>query len=273
MEMCDYIWRKQKEIVGDLKVQESIKMIDMSEEELKKAYNHCKLMLFNSEKTSLGRYLVLEEIDKQINNCNAELAVRWFLDTLKRENGSPYYTRFSLTCEIENFINRGDIKRTNLNELTLSTIYKGVPTNFEKINLDIFLKACRNLLGVFNRSHLTNQFILGLGVWFNQSDISDFQSRGLESLNDRLNDLKSRLHLKANTIIPVKATGLCIEQFSAIMQIRANIKYSDLSNLQLEVLRDSVLFTLADTVRKHIKQWETLICQIEEVCKTKNITL
>lgn len=274
MEISEYVWKKQKQIVEkNNKIQNSVRMIDMSEEELKTAYNHCKQMLFNDEKTSLGRYLVLQEINKQIQYCNAELAVRWFLEELTKDNGSPYYTRFSLTCEIENFINREDIKRINLSELTLNKIYNGLPTNFENVPLDIFLKACRNLLGTFNRSHLTNQFILSLGVWFNQKDIMDFKNRNLESLNDRLNDLKSKLKLKSDTVIPVKATGLCIEQFSAIVNIRANIKYTDLSILQLETLRDSVLFTLADTVRRHIKQWETLMCQIEEVCTEKKIEL
>ena len=87
MEISEYIWKKQKQILGkNNKVQNSVRMIDMSEEELKTAYNHCKQMLFNNEKTSLGRYLVLQEINKQIQYCNAELAVRWFLEELTKDN-------------------------------------------------------------------------------------------------------------------------------------------------------------------------------------------
>ena len=63
----NYIWKGSKVYDGkELQSQSEYKMIDMTEEQLNSAYAHCKNMLYNDDKASPGRYLVLEEITQQV---------------------------------------------------------------------------------------------------------------------------------------------------------------------------------------------------------------
>ena len=135
--MNEYIWKSKKTIVDKNTVdQSSVKMIDMSERELQSAYTHCKNMLYNGDKTSPGRYLVLEEIKKQTLYCNAELAVRWFLQIVN-DKDTPVYSRFSLINEINDFIelNKDGIK---VKDLKLKDIYNGVPIDYSNNSTEIF---------------------------------------------------------------------------------------------------------------------------------------
>ena len=72
MKVDSYIWKASKTIVdNNTIVQREQKMIEMSEEELRNAYQHCKDMLYNSNNEHPGRYLVLDEIAKQIKYCSS----------------------------------------------------------------------------------------------------------------------------------------------------------------------------------------------------------
>ena len=48
---------------------------------------------------------------------------------------------------------------------------------------------------------------------------------------------------------------------------KPNKKYVDLTTLQLEILRNRVLFSLEEDVKKHITAWETRMEQIEKVAE------
>ena len=57
-------WEKELDSNGEYK-QKECKMVDMTEEELRAAYNQCKTMLYNKDQDKTGRYLVLESIYDQ----------------------------------------------------------------------------------------------------------------------------------------------------------------------------------------------------------------
>lgn len=67
-------------------------------------------------------------------------------------------------------------------------------------------------------------------------------------------------------------TGLTYEQFRAMIMLRYS-KYSELTNVQLETLRNRILFQLEDIVKKHIDQWENREKIIIEICKQKGYDL
>ena len=274
MKVDSYIWKASKTIVdNNTIVQREQKMIEMSEEELRNAYQHCKDMLYNSNNEHPGRYLVLDEIAKQIKYCNVELAIRWFLSKTSSD-GKPIYTRFSIISEINDFIVNNNGSNIKLSNIRLKDIYSGLPIDYNNISVDLFLKGCKELLGKFNKSHITQNFIINLGIWFSPDEIKTFELvEKLTSMEDRINTVKERLNLRAEVKIPMKSTGLNYTQFRAMIGLKSNKKYTELTSVQLETLRDKVLYVLEENVRYHISQWETLMTQLEEVCKHKGIKL
>ena len=92
-----YVWKGKKYLTesGNYE-QESYRMIDMTEEQLRQAYEHCKTMLYNNDINNPGRYKLLEIIQKQNDKCGAELFLRY----LKQEKDIE---RFLLTESILNF--------------------------------------------------------------------------------------------------------------------------------------------------------------------------
>lgn len=269
-----YIWKGMK-VASDKNTYTQVvkRMVDMTDEELKTAYQHCKDMLYNDNSEHPGRYLVLDEISQQIQNCNAELAVRWFLSKTS-ENGTPIYTRFSIISELQEFLQTNNLENVKLSNIKLKDIYSGLPANYANINLDLFLRACKELLGKFNRSHLTPTFIINIGLWFSPEEIKNFEMvERLTTMEERINTVKERLNLKPETKIPMKSTGLNYTQFRNMINLKSNKKYTELTTVQLETLRDRVLFLLEDNVKFHISKWETLMSQLQEVSKVRELNI
>lgn len=276
MNVNAYVWKDAKVITNQksVRTQNERKMIDMGDSDLLNAYQHCKDMLYNNSNEHPGRYLVLEEISKQIIYCNAELAVRWFLSKINKQN-NPIYTRFSIILEIQDFLEKNPLpEQMQLSDIKLKDIYSGIPADFSNVNIEIFLKACKELLGKFNRSHITQTFIINMGIWFAPDEIKTFEVvERLTTMEERINTIKERLNLNSNIKIPIKSTGLNYTQFRSMINLRSNKKYTELTTVQLETLRDKVLFLLEENVHHHINQWETLMSQIEEVCNYKGIKM
>lgn len=269
-----YIWKEKKIIINKSTInQDEIKMIDMSESELKKAYQHCKNMLYNDSKTDPGRYLVLEEISNQINNCGAELAIRWFCK-LTDEKNNPKYSRFSLLNEIKTVIENIKNNYSIDHVFRLQDIYTGLPIDFNSISIESILKGCKDTLGKFNKKHLTKSFIINQGIWFTSEEIKDFKEiEKLKTINEILKSIKEKFGLNSVSELKVKSSGLNFSQFRSMMNLKINKKYSELTTNQLETLRNKILFILEENVFFHIKQWEKLMSQIEEVIIYKGYNL
>lgn len=271
--LSTYEWRKRKVLHEGSYTQETLKMLDMDSNQLTSAYKHCLNMLYNESKIDPGRFHVLEEIEQQIDYCNTELAIRWFL-SLTDDNDKPYYTRFSLLNEINDKLNsiKDDMPKEYI--LRLEDFYDGLPTDFMKIPITLMQKGCKDLLGKFNRKHITKNFIIKQGIWFTKQEQEDFRNiQKLRRLSEILQVIKDRLNLKSDTELVVKSTGLTYDQFRSMINLKVNKKYSELTSLQLKTLRDKILFILEEDINYHIKQWQTLMEQIEEVAEYKGITI
>ena len=59
----------------------------------------------------------------------------------------------------------------------------------------------------------------------------------------------------------------------AMLNLKPNKKYMDLTTDQLQTLRNKLLFNLEDSVYKHISSWETRMEQIEKVAEHQEFTL
>lgn len=260
-EFDNYIWKGNKTIDENGKYQQSQKrLVDMSESELKTAYEHCKTMLFNGDSKNPGRYSVLKLIADQRNRCGAELFLRY----VEMNNN---LSRFTLLGAINEFLdkNREALKGT---KPLIGTIFAKIPNEFENIPLDLIIDGCLDRLGIFNKKHITRSFILRQGIWLTAAESQDLLENAESGKPvDRILILRERLNLKDVEKLYINALGLNYAQMRAMISLKPNKKYIDLTTLQLETLRNRILFNLEEDVKNHINSWETRMAQIEKVAE------
>ena len=266
-----YIWKNKKTRTPEAVTQSEVKMMDMTERQLNSKYAHCKNMLYNENSINPGRYLVLKEISEQINNCGAELAVRWFCQ-LKNEKGFPKYSRFSLLTEIKNAILT--YKTEDNKVLRLQDVYDGIPSEFNPVTLISISHACMDALGRFNKKHVTQKFILRQGIWFTAEELKEFpEFVKAVKIEDKISLIRERLELSADKEIRINSQGLSFSEFRAMIQLKFNKKYSELTTTQLSTLKNKILFLLELLIYKQIGHWQELMAQIEEVAEYKQFKL
>ena len=78
------------------------------------------------------------------------------------------------------------------------------------------------------------------------------------------------LGLKSTNNLRISPKGLSLAQMQSMVTLRGK-KYSELTTLQLETLRNCILFSLENEVRFHIQQWENRERQIKLVLKSKGV--
>lgn len=262
-----YVWKGQKEIDANGKyIQSEQRMVDMSEQQLNSAYDHCKTMLFNKDSRNPGRHLVLSLISDQRDRCGAEL----FLRHIKTEKGID---RFSLVMPINEF-------KSNNEELfaqsrpTLDAPFQDLPSEFRKVPIDLVLDACIDRLGAFDKKHITRAFILRQGVWLTPAEAKDLVEKDENNqIIDKLTVIRDRLNIKDIERLSINSRGLNYTELRAMLGIRPNKKYADLTTIQLETLRNRILFVLEEDVKNHISAWENRMSQIEQVADNFGIKL
>jgi len=222
-------------------------------------------MLFNKDIQNPGRYLVLDIIADQRERCGTEL----FLRFIEQEHNLG---RFSLTSLINNFLtlNKETLKDK---KPVLKLAFSNMPEEFQNIHLSLLMDGCLDRLGVFNKKHITRTFILKQGIWLTPAESKDLIE--LDEYGhpiDRIVIIRERLNIKEIEKLYLNAKGLNYTQMRAMLNIKPNKKYADLTTLQLETLRNRILFNLEETVKEHITAWERRMEEIEMVLASKGIT-
>lgn len=266
-EINSYVWKGHKEIdENGVYQQGEKKMVDMTESELKTAYNHCKTMLFNKDIHNPGRYLVLEMVSDQRDRCGAELFLRYAEQT----KGT---SRINLIGAINEFkVNNKEVL-ANIRP-TLDIAFKNLPDEFKNTPLDLVLDGCLDRLGAFTKKHITRAFILRQGVWLTPVEAKDLVEKdAFGNPVSKLDVIRDRLNIKDVERLSINSKGLNYTELRAMLTLRPNKKYRDLTTSQLETLRNKILFILEETVKKHIDAWEERMIQIEKVAKFKNFKL
>lgn len=262
-----FIWKGHKDIDTDGKyVQVEKRMVDMSEEELVTAYNHCKTMLFNKDLRDPGRYLVLKIVSDQRDRCGAEL----FLRHAEQKNN---VSRISLISAINEFL-------TNNKEVlagtrpTLDIAFQKLSDEFKNIPIDLVLDGCLDRLGALNKKHITRAFILRQGLWLTPTEAKELVEKDhFGNVIDKMDVIRERLNIKDVEKLSINSRGLNYTELRAMLSLRPNKKYRDLTTVQLETLRNRILFVLEETVTKHIDAWEGRMVQIEKVAQLKGYKL
>ena len=258
-----FVWKGGKSVDASGNViQNKVKMVDMTEEQLRGAFLQCHSMLFNSDVQKPGRYVVLDTISEQKDKCGAELFIRFIEQNTEM-------SRFTLLNAINDFL-RNNQEAFKTIKPCVGHLFKGISPDFETIPLNLVVEGCIDRLGLFDKKHIARSFILRQGVWFTPEESED-----LEELNDfgklknKLEVVKERLNIKESEEIKVNPSGLNYTQLRSMIELKKARKYTYLTTNQLETLRYRVLFNLEEDVRKHIFFWEGKIKEIELVANKK----
>ena len=259
-----FVWKGEKELdVNGRYKQPEIKMINLSQEDLQKYYDHCKKMLFNQDPSKPGRYLVLERIPEQRDRCGAELFLRY----LEQNKGM---SRFSLLGSINEFQkNNREILKTW--KPTIEDVFANIPEEFGKIPLSLVIDGCLDRLGTFNKKAITRNFVLKQGIWLTPTESKELMEEG--SGKQRLEIIRERLNIQDVERLSINSKGLNFTQMRAMLNIKQDRKYMDLTTTQLETLRYRILFNLEENVKEHIAFWERKMEELEIIANYRGIKL
>lgn len=134
----EYTWKGEKIRIGNTFEQEVIKLVEATEEQLKRFKNHCITMLTNVDKKHPGRYLLKDIIKDQMNRCGVEL----FLRSQETQDVSRYAIINSIkTSKVDNNISDSDFKK-----MVLSDLVK-VNSEFYDLPIELVVDGCLDKLG------------------------------------------------------------------------------------------------------------------------------
>lgn len=273
----NFIWKGPKKEVNGVRVQEEVRLMDATPEQLNKFYAHCMSMLYSNDKKNPGRTILLDMIKRQRQKCNAELYLRWLEN--KYQTNIPDvrkpYPRFLYNSDIREALeaNKDSIPNEEYANTPITVLTDGVPMEFRDVTIHDVLLGAVGVLGLFDRSHISLSFITKMGVWLTDKEMNELLERDKDGkARNRIDVIKERFNLRKDIKLYPNENGLNYTELRAMLNLKTK-KYSDLTTDQLLVLRDKVLFRFEDEVRFHISQWEDIINKIERVAEIKGITL
>lgn len=273
----NFIWKGPKKEVNGVRVQEEVRLMDATPEQLNKFYAHCMSMLYSNDKKNPGRTILLDIIKRQRQKCNAELYLRWLEN--KYQTNIPDvrkpYPRFLYNSDIREALdaNKDSIPNEEYAVTPITVLTDGVPMEFRDVTIHDVLLGAVGVLGLFDRSHISLSFITKMGVWLTDKEMNELLERGKDGkARNRIDVIKERFNLRKDIKLYPNENGLSYTELRAMLNLKTK-KYSELTTDQLLVLRDKVLFRFEDEVRFHISQWEDIINKIKRVAEIKNITL
>lgn len=263
-----YVWKGPK-VNG---TQKEFKLIDQDAATLAQYLEHCNQMLYNKNEKNPGRLTLLDIVYDQMLHCRAELLVRW----LKNEKG---ITKIQCYDAIRQFVDKNKENYPDISKYPVKNLMTGLPSEFEDVPIYLVQAACLDALGTFNNSHLTLNFIIRMGLWFTQKEMQTPYPEGLYLKDpntgkaaNRLELVKKELNLNPAINLKVIDTGISYSEFKSMCKLRRS-KYSELSDEQLSLLSDKVLYRFQNQCEEQAKQWQEKIREIREVAAHKGYNL
>ena len=256
-----YVWKGPR-VNG---VQEEFKLIDADYDTLKKWYNRCITMLNNTDVHTPGRLVLVNIIDDQIARCRAELLMRW----LRKEK---QYTNIKCLQDLRQIIanNKEVLTPETIKTYPICEVMSGLPIEFQTVSVGNVLDACMDLLGVFDCSHVTRNFIVKMGLWFTPQELQNElcqRDPNTGKPRNRLEVVREILKVDPAIRLRISETGLTFNEFKAIFNIQKD-KYSSYSSEQLNVLANKILYRLQNQCEEQAKQWQD---KANEIAKVANI--
>lgn len=256
-----YVWKGPR-VNG---VQEEFKLIDADYDTLKKWYNRCITMLNNTDVHTPGRLVLINIIDDQIARCRAELLMRW----LRKKK---QYTNIKCLQDLRQIIanNKEILTPETIKTYPICEVMSGLPIEFQTVSVGKVLDACMDLLGVFDCSHVTRNFIIKMGLWFTPQELQNElcqRDPNTGKPRNRLEVVREILKVDPAIRLRISETGLTFNEFKAIFNIQKD-KYSSYSSEQLNVLANKILYRLQNQCEEQAKQWQD---KANEIAKVANI--
>lgn len=254
-----YVWKR--------KSGEEVRLMDMDESELNRAYKHVHDMLYNDDKYIPGKYQTKINLQHLINQCNAELFKRYLIyecdiDTLK--------TPIQIVSLIREYKKQNGLTDSDL----ISTLFSNLPQEFTNINYGDLIAACLDQLEVINRKMISQHFILSKGIWLTEPEKEELSEKDDEGKRRPWIDVvKERCLLPAETKLRIDPRGFSYGEFRALIHLAPLPKISTLSSDTLRLMRDKVFLMLSEDTDWHIKRWTKIQKQIEEVAAYKGVKL
>lgn len=257
-----YVWKGPK-VNG---VQEEIKLADADYDQLKRFYNHCEQMLYNSDTKNPGRLTLLDIVSDQIQRCRAELLIRWLRAEKQYTN-----TRCLEDLRITIKNNKEILTNEAIKVYPIGNILNGIPVEFRGVPVSLVMDACLDSLGLFDNSHLTLNFIVKMGLWFTQQEMQKDLYRKDPVTGKAVNRLlvvSKELRLNPSIALKICDTGLSYAEFRSMCRLKRD-KYANLTSDQLRLLSSKVLYRFQNQCESQAKQWEDKMEEIKKVAELK----
>lgn len=245
----------------------NVRMMDMTPEQLQRAYSHVDQMLNNQDPYHPGVQRKRDQVRKMWDCANTELLLRHIIYDCNIEG-------LRTNKDLLDFISAHKKANNISNSDSISTIFNGLSEGYSRITIDSLLSACLDTLPAFNKKLLSDKFILSLGIWLTDQemkDLTEYDENG--KVRDRKTVIKERLLLNPAVEIHFNSRGLTFNEFRMITQIDGRPKFSMLSTSVITLLRDKLLLVLDQDLEYHIQKWSTLKEHLELVAEQKGITL
>ena len=144
----NFVWKFAKNSNG---VQEEIKMVDATNEQLQKFYDHCMSMLYSKDKLNPGRYVLLKIIEEQRDKCNIELFLRGLESGELCANHQPY-PRHLYIQDLRSYLNmhKDQFPSSQLKNISISSCTGGLPREYGRISINDVLDGGLDQLGYFS---------------------------------------------------------------------------------------------------------------------------
>ncbi len=257
-----YVWKGPK-VNG---VQEEIKLVDADYDQLKRFYNHCEQMLYNSDTKNPGRLTLLDIVSDQIQRCRAELLIRWLRAEKQYTN-----TRCLEDLRITIKNNKEILTNETIKVYPIGNILNGIPVEFREVPVSLVMDACLDSLGLFDNSHLTLNFIVKMGLWFTQQEMQKDLYRKDPVTGKAVNRLlvvSKELRLNPSISLKICDTGLSYAEFRSMCRLKRD-KYANLTSDQLRLLSSRVLYRFQNQCESQAKQWKDKMEEIKKVAELK----
>lgn len=259
----NYVWKGPK-VNG---VQEEIKLMDASYEQLKKYYTHCEQMLYNDNSKNPGRITLLAIVDDQIKRCRAELLVRWL-------RSEKQYSNTRCLEDIRTIIknNKDTLTNETIKVYPIGNLISGIPVEYIDVPVSLVMDACLDSLSLFDNSHLTLNFIVKMGLWFTQQEMQKELYRKdpvTGKAVNRLEVVSKELRLNPSIALKICAdTGLSYAEFRSMCRLKRD-KYANLTSDQLRLLSGKILYRFQNQCENQAKQWKDKMNEIKKVAELK----
>lgn len=244
----------------------NIRLMDISQNELKRYHRHCEQMLTNRDIYKPGKLVIRENIQKCWDSCNAELFARYLMHDCE--------TDIKTNKDLLDFINvQRKVNNVDVED-SISVLFTGLPPIYEKVTVGKLMDVCFDKLDVLNKKMITDKFIIAQGIWLTDEEkreLTELEAGG--KIRNRMEVIKERLCLNPDIRLRVSPTGLSFAEFRALIQLSDFPRISSLSTIALKTLRDKVLLLLDNDLDYHINKWMKIKKDIERVAEYKNWNL